>query len=232
MSVSVHAILQARMSSRRLPGKVLAEVEGRPMIIQHIDRIKRSRRIDNLTVATSTNPSDDPLCDVLRQEGVDFYRGSLDNVAERFADIITRDCPTHVVRLTADCPLADWRVIDLVVESHLSGGVDYTSNSLVRTFPKGLDVEIFRSDVFQRLCGTGLDAEESEHVTLGFYRRVGAFTINNVANSLDEGHLRWTVDYPSDLEFVREVYQKLWGHNRFFTSADVRALSVNSAPLP
>jgi len=220
------------MSSQRLPGKVLADVAGRPMIIQQIDRIRRSRRIDNLTVATSTDASDDELCEFLGSAGIQFYRGSLENVAERFADVITMSQPSHVVRLTADCPLADWEVIDLVVDSHLFAKVDYTSNTLERTFPKGLDVEIFRSDAFLRLYETGLDRDESEHVTLGLYDRVGDFSVHNVANSVNNGDLRWTVDYASDLEFVRHVYRQLWSSNPYFTSEDILALAVNSAPDP
>lgn len=210
----------------------MADVAGRPMIIQQIDRIERSRRIDNLTVATSTDASDDELCEFLSSEGIQFHRGSLANVAERFEELITKNRPSHVVRLTADCPLTDWQVIDLVVDSHFLAKVDYTSNTLERTFPKGLDVEIFRSEAFLRLCESGLDAGESEHVTLGFYNRVGEFSVHNVASSVNNGNLRWTVDYPSDLEFVRQVYGCLLVQNRFFTTEDILALEVNSAPSP
>ena len=210
----------------------MAEVGGRPMIIQQIDRINRSRRIEKLTVATSTDASDDELCEFLGSEGITFHRGSLENVAERFAEVITRDQPSHVVRLTADCPLVDWEVIDLVVDSHLFAKVDYTSNTLERTFPRGLDVEVFRSDAFLTLYDAGLDREESEHVTSGLYRRVGDFSVHNVANSLSHANLRWTVDFASDLEFVRDVYRQLWTAPHYFTSGDILSLEVNSAPDP
>lgn len=210
----------------------MAEVAGRPMIIQQIDRINRSRRIEKLTVATSTDASDDELCELLGSEGIVFHRGSLANVAERFAEVIRRHRPSHVVRLTADCPLADWEVIDLVIDSHLFAKVDYTSNTLERTFPKGLDVEIFRSDAFLRRYETGLDRDESEHVTLGLYDRVGDFSVHNVANRVNNGNLRWTVDYASDLEFVRDVYRQLWASNPYFTSENILALAANSAPEP
>ena len=230
MTENVHAILQARMSSSRLPGKVLANVAGRPMILHQIERIKRSKSLERLTVATSTDESDNPLCEVLESEGVSYFRGSLENVADRFVQIIQRDSPVNVVRLTADCPLTDWEVIDLTVQAHLSSGADYTSNTLERTFPKGLDVEVFKASSFVDLVAAGLSPEEQEHVTLGFLRNNSERSLHSVTRQPSLAELRWTVDYPSDLDFVRHVHARLGGLNQIFDSSEILSLDIPSAP--
>lgn len=230
MTDNVHAILQARMSSSRLPGKVLAEVSGRPMILHQIERINRATLLDRLTVATSTDSSDDLLCQVLEAEGVDYFRGSLDNVADRFVQIIRRDSPLNVVRLTADCPLADWEIIDSTVQAHLSSGADYTSNTLERTFPKGLDVEVFKASSFVDLIAGGVSAQEQEHVTLGFLRKNSKSSLHSVTQDLSFAELRWTVDYQSDLDYVRYVYAQLGGTKENFGFSEILSLEIPSAP--
>lgn len=225
----VLAVIQARMSSKRLPGKVLADVEGKPMILRQLARVKEATAIDELVVATSTHHSDDVLADVLGREGIEVFRGELDDVASRFLVLVKSLGPTHVVRLTADCPLADPRLIDSVVRSHLEKRASYTANTLLRTFPKGLDVEIFRASDFEYLCSLGLTPEESEHVTLGFHKRPQEFTLQNLVQDGNFSGHRWTVDYPSDLEFVRSVYRHFAACQYRFTSEEVlKAGLVNS----
>lgn len=220
----VLAILQARVSSRRLPGKVLADLSGKPMILQQIARVKGSQLIERLVVATSTDSSDDALCDLLKSEGVKVYRGSLENVVRRFAIVIRTERPLNIVRLTADCPLTDWELIDFVISSHLASSDDYTSNTMMRSYPKGLDVEIFRVEAFQRLCQLPLSGEEKEHVTVGFHNKSEVFSLGSVSQAKDESHFRWTVDYPEDLLFVRRVYDFFSSSGVNFTTADIRAL--------
>lgn len=200
------AILQARSSSTRFPNKVLADLGGQPMILQQIKRLKRSQLINKLVVATSTDPSDDQLVELLHGQGIPFYRGSLNNVMERFIDVIENEKPDIVVRLTADCPLADARVIDLVIQEHISSGSEYTSNTLKPTYPDGLDVECFVPKILQNIYDLNPSEIECEHVTYGLYNRAGFCTTHSVEQEVDRSNLRWTVDFPEDLDFVREVY--------------------------
>jgi spore coat polysaccharide biosynthesis protein SpsF len=228
------AILQARMSSSRLPGKVMAPVLGEPMIARQIERLKRAKRIDKLIVATSTDPTDDELAAFCQDLGVEVFRGSLEDVLDRYAKALQRyPGATTVVRVTADCPLADPALIDKVIEHHLDVGADYTSNTLrTRSYPHGLDVEVMRPQALQRAAERARDPYECEHVTPYIYRRPEQFRLAGVAQHRSQAKLRWTVDLPADLEFVRDVYAKLYPFNPEFTTDDVLALAVNSAPVP
>lgn len=218
------AVIQARMSSTRLPGKVIKDVLGKPMIIRQLERITRSKLIDQIVVATSTESSDDQLADAVTEAGFLVFRGSLDDVLSRFQILRAELNPTHIVRLTADCPLTDPSVIDGIIEQHLETQVDYTSNVISRTFPRGLDAEVFTAAALDRLSELKLSADEHEHVTLGFYKRPGEFTLTNYAGQANKSHLRWTVDNPEDYDFAVWVYSQLCPIKPNFESADILAL--------
>jgi spore coat polysaccharide biosynthesis protein SpsF len=219
------AILQARMSSSRLPGKVLADVAGAPMILRQIERVKRARRLDRIVVATSHEPSDDTLARVLDQAGIAVHRGDLNDVLGRFGTTLEQWAETgDVVRLTADCPLADPDVIDATIELHQASGADYTSNvAEPRTFPKGLDVEVMTTRALRIALAEAVDAHDREHVTPFLYCHPDRFRLAAHSQSAAEGEVRWTVDRPDDLEFVRAVYEALYPDNADFSSGDVRA---------
>ena len=206
----VLAILQGRLSSTRLPGKVLADLLGEPMIVRQLERLRRSHLIDTLVVATSVDPSDDPLAEELEGRGFLVRRGPLDDVVSRFDRIVAEFQPLTIVRLTADCPLADVRVIDRVIRANVDSGSDCTSNTLTRTYADGLDVEVVSSAAWERLVALPLTPEEREHVTLGIYGRPDEFTLESVTQQPDCSGLRWTVDVPDDLQFVRTVYERLY----------------------
>lgn len=225
------AILQARCSSTRFPGKVLAPLHGRAMILRQLERIRRSRQIDHVVVATSVDSSDDDLARLLESEGVCVRRGPLDDVVGRFKLVFDEFEPDTVVRLTADCPLADPVVIDDIVTAHLSSGSDYTSNTLKPTYPDGLDVECMRADAFRRVAVLDLTEREREHVTMAIYGRPQTFTLENVTQATDLSHLRWTVDVPDDLDFVREVYRLLYDDNSEFGQAEVYDLLAKRPEL-
>ena len=195
------------------------------MILRQIERIRRSARIDVLATATSLDPSDDPLTRTLEDAGEPVFRGSLGDVLDRFVGALNALGPAeHVIRLTADCPLTDWTVIDTVIERHLDGGADYTSNTWGRrTFPKGLDVEAARSRVLREAAAEATDPYEREHVTPFIYRRPERYDLRGVSQASDEGEVRWTVDVPSDLQFAAAVYEGLYQVEPAFTSQDVRA---------
>jgi spore coat polysaccharide biosynthesis protein SpsF len=217
-------ILQARMTSTRLPGKVLEPVLGEPMIGRQIGRLRRSALLDGLVVATSVDLSDDPLVDYLASLDGPVVRGSLADVLGRFIGVIDEFAPDVVVRLTADCPLASPDVVDRVVGAFTSSSVDYASNTLEPTWPDGVDVEVVTADALRWVHENSDDAPEHEHVTLGVYRRPEQFRCLNVAGSVDLSGLRWTVDNADDLAFVREVYAELFAANPEFDVDDVLEL--------
>lgn len=220
------AILQARMSSTRLPGKVLADVAGAPMILRQIERLRRAERLSRLIVATSTRPDDDPLAEVLAQAGVQVVRGDLDDVLSRF--IVALDAAGDqdaAVRLTADCPLVDPAVVDATIDLFTRSGADYASNTGdQRTFPKGLDIEVFRTDVLRLAHAETRDPYDREHVTPFIYRQPERFKLVTLTQDRREGEVRWTVDRPDDLAFVRTVYEALYPARPDFDSDDIRTL--------
>ncbi len=223
------AILQARMSSTRLPGKVLADVVGAPMILRQIERLRRSRRLEGIVVATSDDPSDDGLAEMLPLHDVAVHRGSLDDVLARYAGALEVFPAPVVVRLTGDCPLADPEVIDAVIDAVIDllmdEDLDYAANTPAhRTYPKGLDVEVMRSACLLRAARAAKDPYEREHVTPYLIRHPELFAQDFISQDVDEGEVRWTVDRPDDLEFVRAVYGALYKGEPAFSSDDVRAL--------
>jgi spore coat polysaccharide biosynthesis protein SpsF len=225
------AILQARTSSSRLPGKVLMPLAGAPMILRQIERVRRSRRIGRLVVATSDHPSDDELAAVLAGAGVDTYRGPLDDVLARFIGALDAfGLADHVVRLTADCPLADPDVIDRTIEAVTAAGADYGSNTPPhRTFAKGLDVEVMTAAALRAAAARATSPEEHEHVTWSLHRHPELYRQAWLSQEADEGEVRWTVDYPHDYAFVSAVYDALYASHPAFTPDDVRRL-VRSRP--
>lgn len=200
-------ILQARMSSTRLPGKVLCEINGMPMIYWQIKRIAESKLVDKIIVATSEDPSDDVLIKYLELINQEYFRGSLNNVLERFIEVEEIYNPSIIVRLTADCPLIMPEIIDRCINRFTIEKVDYVSNILSLTFPDGLDVEVIRAGVLTKLSRSELSDDEKEHVTLGILNRKNIFTTFNIVNDNNLSHYRWTVDTQIDLDFVKLVFK-------------------------
>ena len=225
------AILQARMSSRRLPGKVLREINGKPMIYWQLQRIYRAKNVDKVIVATSTDTTDDPLVDFLNSEEVLYVRGSLDNVKERFDNVI-RQFPTEsFIRLTGDCPFVMPSLIDDLVDAFHEAEVDYLSNTIKPTFPDGLDIEVVKTEAFRKLDNASLSKAEIEHVTYGLYSRTGQFTTQNFVNFQDLSNLRWTVDYQEDLDFVRDVFSHFAGREDSFNLIELLEYLGNNREL-
>jgi spore coat polysaccharide biosynthesis protein SpsF len=217
------AILQARMTSSRLPGKVLRDVAGAPMIVRQIERLRRARSLDRLVVATSVEASDDGLADRLQSLGVEVHRGPLGDVLGRFCGALEAFGPADpVVRLTADCPLADPEVIDQLLALHAEQDADYSFvGGATRTHPHGLDAEVIRAEVLALMGREAADPYEREHVTPFIYRNPQRFRIAELKSPVDRGGLRWTVDVPDDLVFVQAVYAALYPERPAFSSEDV-----------
>lgn len=201
------AIIQARMTSSRLPGKILADIGGKPMLARQLDRLKRTRNIDTLVIATTTNSTDDAVVDLARSANVSVFRGDEHDVLSRYLGAAIQFGADIVVRVTADCPLIDPDVTDRVIARLQQTGADYASNIDPRTFPRGLDTEAFPIDVLQRVDRLASERPAREHVTLFINAsRRDLFLRANVTNDTDESDLRWTVDVPEDLELIRRIF--------------------------
>jgi spore coat polysaccharide biosynthesis protein SpsF len=223
MSFRTTIIIQARISSSRLPGKVLKDLCGEPMLLRQIERVRACRMADQIVVATSDEASDDPVAEFCATSRIACFRGSLGNVLSRYHAAAVAFGPTeHVVRLTADCPLADPDVIDACIALHLANGADYTSNKLGSatelgpTYPIGLDVEVMTFEGLDRVHRAASDAYDLEHVTPHFYRNPSQYSLMPLRYPTDLSKLRWTVDYPADLEFARAVFSQLLSKGRVF----------------
>ena len=219
----VLAILQARMSSSRLPGKVMLPILGRPMIGLQIERLRRARGLTGLMVATSREPEDDVIARYCGELGVDCHRGSLEDVLGRFIGALdAAGAPKTFLRLTADCPLADWTLVDRSIAEHAAAGADLTFTTQNWTFPKGLDVEVCQSAALRVADQAAVDPYEREHVTPYIYRHPERFRTHGITRDPPLRY-RWTVDTPEDFAFVSAVYEALYPGKPDFTSEDVLA---------
>lgn len=217
-------IIQARMSSARLPGKVLLPVAGAPMLARQVERLQRASKIDQLVIATTTDGCDDAIADLGEELRVQIYRGSREDVLDRFYRAAKPLSPSHVVRLTADCPLCDWQLIDRLIDFALERDCDYASNTLRPTWPDGLDVEMVRFAALEEAWGDEATAVEREHVTPLIIARPGRFSQAGLENDVDLSELRWTVDEPRDYAFVVQIYEALYPAAPDFTTADILRL--------
>ena len=202
------AVIQARMGSSRLPGKVLAEISGVPMLMHVVRRVREAATVDEVILATTTSTADDAVADFCRREKITCHRGSEDDVLDRFYQAAQNTGAEVVVRITGDCPLIDPEVIDRVVRVAQDGDCDYAANVIRYTYPDGLDVEAFSFAALQRAWNEAAKSSQREHVTT-FLRTEDGIRRHNVEHDLDlsSRHYRWTVDTAADLEFVRAVYR-------------------------
>ena len=218
------AILQARMSSTRLPGKVLKTILGRPMLELQIERIRRCKKIDCLIVATSINPEDDPLEILCRKIDIPCFRGDLENVLDRFYQASRQYNAQHIVRLTGDCPLADPVLIDVLIDFYMAQGCDYASNCHEPTLPDGLDAEVFSCAVLTQAWNEAVLPSHLEHVTPFIRAHPERFKISCYKYPKDLSHYRWVVDEPADLDFAKKIFENLYPLNLEFGMGDILTL--------
>lgn len=213
--------LQARIGSTRLPGKVLLQINGMPMIKLQIDRILQSKEIDGLVVLIPDSSDNDALYLELKKFGVDTFRGSENDVLQRFIDASKIFVTRNIIRITADCPLTMPDILDDMIRNFSEKNPDYLSNTLIETYPDGLDLEIFSTSSLRKLSSFELGVLEREHVTLGIYNRPDMFSLENFKSVVDLSRQRWTVDYPDDFEFVKGVFEHYKGMESTFGVSDV-----------
>ncbi len=219
--MKILAALVARMSSRRLPGKVLMPVMGRAMLEFQLERLKRAKSPDMIIFATSTDSNDDAIEALATRLGVDCHRGALDDVLDRLTEAGRAQGAEHIIRVGGDCPLMDWRIIDQVVALHIEDGNDFTSNIYPPTFPDGMDVEVYSMDFMERLWAETSLPSERELISPNIAAKSGRYRIGNLARSPDLSHLRLTVDEAEDMEVVRKICAALYPGNSAFTLEDI-----------
>jgi spore coat polysaccharide biosynthesis protein SpsF len=210
----VVAIIQARVGSTRLPGKVLKDIGGQTMLARVVRRTQQAASLDEVVVATSFSATDVPIVTESTRLDVPVFRGDEEDVLDRFYQAAQIHNAQAVVRITSDCPLIDPSVIDKVVYAFMTTKPDYACNTLERTYPRGLDTEIMSLNAFGRAWRGATDAYQRVHVTPYLYQNPHLFRLLSVTNPQDYSSYRWTVDTLEDLVFVREVYQRLGNDNR------------------
>jgi spore coat polysaccharide biosynthesis protein SpsF len=215
----VVAIVQARMASSRLPGKVLADIGGQPMLVRVVERASRAKELNRLVVATTIEAEDDAIAASCEENGFAYYRGSAIDVLDRFYHAAQQHAAEVVVRLTADCPLIDPEVIDQTVRAFFDAdpSVDFATNRLPgrRSSPIGLDTEVCSMAALERAWREANQPHQREHVMPYLYEVPGRFRTLLVWDDGDFSHHRWTVDTPGDLELVRRVYSFFNGRDTF-----------------
>jgi len=219
--MKVLCIIQARMGSTRLPGKVLFKLCNKPVILHVIDRVKSSKLIDDIVVATSLNINNLPLVKTCVDNNISVYSGSEDDVLDRYYQVSKILEPMHIVRITADCPVIDPDIVDKVIKSHLEGKNDYTSNSIVDTYPDGLNVEVFTKEATEVAWKHAFLNSEREHVTPFLYKPENGFKIRSIINDKDLSDKRWTLDVNEDYVLLQFIFDNLYSINNTFNMYDI-----------
>lgn len=222
-SQRVVVIMQARMGATRLPGKPLKMVMDKPLIAYQVERLQQARSVSEIVIATTTNPQDQQIVDWCTSHSIPYYRGSESDVLDRYYGAAQEFDADVIVRITADCPLIDPDILDQVINFYLDHrpDYDYVSNSLERTYPRGLDTEVFSFEVLEKAAREATDDEEREHVTPYIYRHPEKFSLACCRNNRDESRHRWTVDTSEDFALIKNILEALYPQNRQFRMNDV-----------
>ena len=224
------AIIQARTGSTRLPGKVLQMISGKTMLERVLERAAKTPSLERCMIATTDKPQDDPIENFCTKNKISFYRGSEENVLDRYYQTALSVKAGTIVRITSDCPLIDPDLIEEVIQTFQSSGADYASNSLKLSFPRGLDTEVFSFKSLENAWKNAREDYEKVHVTPYIYRHPEKFKLHTVSSEFDYSKYRWTVDTPDDLKLVREIYSRL-EHKENFDWKDVLQIMQSDPSL-
>jgi len=210
------AIIQARISSTRLPGKVLKKIEGKTILEHVINRVRAAKKLDEVIVATTVKKKDLEIVKLCANLGVSVFCGSEDDVLDRYYQTARLFKAEHIVRITSDCPLIDPMVIDKVIELYFKKNADYATNGMPETFPDGLDTEVFSFKTLKRAWENAKLSSEREHVTPYIRNNPNIFKIVNLKCNVDLKDKRWTIDEPEDFSFVKIIYKNLYPKDSLF----------------
>lgn len=211
----ITAIIQARMGSSRLPGKVLLELGGKTVLSRVVSRLRCARSIDEIWVATTVSSQDDVIVAHCDRLGIDCFRGSEKNVLDRYYQCARACFASTAARITSDCPLIDPELVDDAIEHFCAGVYDYASNGLVPTYPRGLDVEIFTMSALHRAWQGATKPHQREHVTPFFYENPQLFRLLSLTADQDYSRYRWTLDTADDLALLRQIYSRFDNQDAF-----------------
>jgi len=219
------ATIEARMTSSRLPGKVLAPAQGKPMLELMVERLCRVPSLDGIVVATTTNDCDDPIEKLADRLGVGCWRGSEDDVLERILNAAHAHDIDVIVELTGDCPLIDPAIVEDVIQAYRTVGADYCANVLERSYPIGMDTQVFARDILDDVARRTGDPKDHEHVSLYIYRHPELYRLHNLRAPADFDYpdLRLTLDTPEDLRVITAIFDALYPTNPAFEIGDILA---------
>ena len=234
--MKIGAIIQARTASTRLPGKVLKELpynSGITCLEQVIRRVKKSKKLNDIIIATTKEKEDNEIIDIAKKEDIKYFRGSKENVLSRYYFAAKENNTDLIVRITSDCPCIDVDITDLTIDDHINKMADYTTNSLVRTYPHGLDVEVFNFNTLEKAYKNATKDYEKEHVTPYINRNPQKFKINIVKapKELYAPDIRITLDTEEDYALLCAVYDYLYPKNKYFNAYDIVNLFIKKSWL-
>lgn len=224
-------ILQARMGSSRLPGKVLMPILGNPMLMLQIERISRAKLIDSIVVATTVSSSDDAIEELCASMNIKCFRGSENDLLDRYYKAAKKNNADYVVRLTGDDPLTDPELINSMIEKMKTGEFDAVTNTIQATFPEGLDLTVLSFQALEQAWYRAKLQSQREHVTPYIFDNPKNFNIHHFKQDIDKSELRWTVDYEDDFIFVEKIYSALYPFNKSFSTEDIYELLSNEPSL-
>lgn len=230
--MNIAVIIQARMGSTRLPGKVLLPLGDRSVLGQVISRVSEVPSVTQVCVATTISPKDDPLVEEAEKYGAFSSRGSEEDVLSRYYDAAVRLKADHVVRITSDCPLIDPDVMEEVVRLHLRSGADYTSNVLIRHFPRGLDTEVFTMKSLYEAYTEAKLPFQREHVTPFINLQEDRYRLEHYFHSTDYSRYRWTLDTPEDYELLSTIFDRLYKPGKPLSWLEAIGLMEREPELP
>lgn len=219
----ITCIIQARTNSNRLPNKVLLKISNSPIIIHILNRVKKSNYIEQIILATTNNPNDQILLDIANDNQIISFKGNEFDVLDRFYNAAKEYDADPIIRITGDCPLIDPILIDKMLKFFLKNNFDYVSNTLERTFPDGLDVEIFTFATLKKAFSEATWISEREHVTSYIIKNPKLFKLFSYTNIKNLSHLRWCLDEESDYKMLQKIYQE-FEPGKFFSTTDVLKL--------
>jgi spore coat polysaccharide biosynthesis protein SpsF len=216
-------IIQARTGSSRLPGKILMKVAGKTLLEHMIERISNSKKLDKIVIATTTKDTDDVIVSIAKKLGIDYFRGSEDDVLDRYYNASKQYDADVVVRLCSDCPILDGNVIDTVLDDYFIGEYDYVSNlvPLPRTYPDGLSVEVFSSELLAETQFNAKKPSEREHVTFYMWGQPDKYKIHRTEYGTDLSKYRFNIDYHEDFLLLEKIFEHFYPKNKNFLFEDV-----------
>jgi len=225
------AIIQARVGSTRLPNKVLKYLEDKTVLEHVVNRVRKSNYIDEVFVATTIAENNLPIIQLCSSQNIRVFCGSEDDVLDRYYQLAKLIRPDHIVRITSDCPVIDPVIIDSIIENHLNSKSDYSSNTIVDSYPDGIDTEIFSYPTLEKTWKEANLLSEREHVTPYIKKHSDLFRLNSIVSEVNYAEKRWTLDTDKDFEFLKIIFENLYMKNHSFGMNDILKLLIEQPHL-